>query len=85
MVIVLIDGGVIVPQGKAEADQIGIRIETGNAKHYIPHNQIKWVYEHTDPAMEKIFAQGVRGEPQIKPLSPYRPKTNDELISELYK
>ena len=85
MVIVLIDGGVILPQGRAEPEAFGIRIEMGNAKHYIPHNQIKWIYENSDPQEEKNFAASITSTPTAKTLAPYRPKTNEELISELYK
>ena len=85
MVIILIDGGVIIPEGRAEADAFGIRIEMGNSKHIIPHGQIRWIYENTDPKMEQIFANSVSNKKTVAPFAPYRARTNDELVKGLYQ
>ena len=84
MVLVLIDGGVILPKGDTKVDAVGIMITMGNAKHTIPYNQIKWIYENSDPKAEQEMAQKLTMKPP-EPIKPIKEKTDEELVTGLYK
>jgi len=82
MVIILTDGGVIIPKGNVTPSTWGLIIEAGQERSTIPSSQIKWIYENQDPEKEKTFVSNLQSKISA-PITTTDGKSNEQIIQTL--